>query len=166
MRRLAPDEVRRLVASGRLGRWQVYALEHQHPLNQLTHFVGIPLILFASTWPFWRLLVAGEFPWGLWVGGNVVGWALQLLGHRIEGNRPAFAADPWQLAIGPLFFLAKPWRWLRGLPPVALDPDVLAACGVALEPAPAGAAGPEAHAGAAGAEAQAGAAGATGAGGA
>ncbi|HSN20501.1 MAG TPA: Mpo1-like protein [Usitatibacter sp.] len=33
----------------------------------------------------------------------VAGWALQLLGHRFEGMKPAFFDDVRQLLIGPLF---------------------------------------------------------------
>lgn len=131
--RYAPDEVRRLVESGRLTRWQVYALEHQHPLNQLSHFLGIPLLLYAAFWPFVALALHGEFPWVLWIVGNALGWALQLAGHAIEGNRPAFVRDPLQMLIGPVFFLAKPLHWLRGAPELSLDPELLAACGVSGE---------------------------------
>jgi uncharacterized membrane protein YGL010W len=37
----------------------------------------------------------------------VVGWALQLLGHKFEGMKPAFVDDAMQLAIGPLFVCAE-----------------------------------------------------------
>jgi uncharacterized membrane protein YGL010W len=37
----------------------------------------------------------------------VVGWALQFLGHRYEGMKPAFYDDARQLLIGPLFVLAE-----------------------------------------------------------
>ena len=35
------------------------------------------------------------------------GWALQFLGHRYEGMKPAFFDDARQLAIGPLFVCAE-----------------------------------------------------------
>ena len=35
------------------------------------------------------------------------GWALQFLGHRFEGMKPAFFDDAKQLLIGPLFVLAE-----------------------------------------------------------
>ena len=37
----------------------------------------------------------------------VGGWALQFLGHRFEGMKPAFYDDVLQLAIGPLFVCAE-----------------------------------------------------------
>ena len=37
----------------------------------------------------------------------VAGWALQFLGHRYEGMKPAFYDDVMQLAIGPLFVCAE-----------------------------------------------------------
>jgi len=44
---------------------------------------------------------------GLWLtlgmGGFVVGWAFQFVGHAWEGRKPAFADDLVGLVIGPLF---------------------------------------------------------------
>jgi uncharacterized membrane protein YGL010W len=37
----------------------------------------------------------------------VAGWALQFLGHKYEGLKPAFYDDVMQLAIGPLFVCAE-----------------------------------------------------------
>ena len=37
----------------------------------------------------------------------VAGWALQFLGHKYEGKKPAFYDDVMQLAIGPLFVCAE-----------------------------------------------------------
>ncbi len=37
----------------------------------------------------------------------VVGWALQFIGHRYEGMKPAFFDDAKQLLIGPLFVCAE-----------------------------------------------------------
>jgi len=58
-----------------------YKAKHQHPLNKLTHSIGIPLIvislpLFLFNWR-WALLLF------------VVGWILQFVGHAVEGNRPS-----------------------------------------------------------------------------
>ena len=36
-----------------------------------------------------------------------VGWALQFLGHKFEGMKPAFVEDVMQLLIGPLFVCAE-----------------------------------------------------------
>jgi len=78
-----------------------YLAEHQHPWNRATHFVGIPIIVGS-------LLVCP--PLGAWtalLGAQVVGWAFQLAGHRIEGNRPALLKRPISLLIGPLMVLVE-----------------------------------------------------------
>lgn len=37
----------------------------------------------------------------------VLGWALQLLGHRLEGNRPALLSNLAQMLIAPVFLAAE-----------------------------------------------------------
>jgi len=37
----------------------------------------------------------------------VLGWALQLLGHRLEGNRPALLTNLGQIFVAPLFLVAE-----------------------------------------------------------
>ena len=76
-----------------------YKAKHQHPLNKLTHSIGIPMIglslpLFIFNWR-WALLLFG------------VGWALQFLGHLIEGNRPAFFKNPMYLLVGPWWLVRR-----------------------------------------------------------
>jgi len=55
--------------------------------------------------------IAPRFPTGGTLGVAaavfVAGWALQFLGHRYEGLKPAFYDDVMQLAIGPLFVCAE-----------------------------------------------------------
>jgi uncharacterized membrane protein YGL010W len=46
----------------------------------------------------------------------VVGWALQFLGHRFEGVKPAFFDDVRQLLIGPLFLCAEAYFVLGAKP--------------------------------------------------
>ena len=36
----------------------------------------------------------------------ILGWALQLIGHFIEGKRPAFMDNVWQALVAPLFLAA------------------------------------------------------------
>jgi uncharacterized membrane protein YGL010W len=45
-----------------------------------------------------------------------LGWALQFLGHRYEGMKPAFFDDVRQLFIGPLFVCAEAFFLLGGRP--------------------------------------------------
>ena len=46
----------------------------------------------------------------------VVGWALQFLGHKFEGMKPAFFDDVMQLIIGPLFVCAEAFFVLGAKP--------------------------------------------------
>lgn len=81
--------------------FSLYLQDHQHPGNRATHFIGIPLIvssLFAAPllWD-WRVLVAGQG----------IGWAFQLVGHRLEGNRPSLLKRPISLLMGPLMVMVE-----------------------------------------------------------
>lgn len=76
-----------------------YKAKHQHPLNRLSHTIGIPMIvvslpLFFLSWR-WALVLF------------VVGWVFQFIGHAIEGNQPAFFKNPLYLLIGPLWLLRR-----------------------------------------------------------
>jgi len=46
----------------------------------------------------------------------VVGWALQFLGHKYEGMKPAFFDDVRQLLIGPLFVCAEAFFLFGAMP--------------------------------------------------
>jgi len=134
-----------------------YAAYHRDRRNIATHFVGVPMIVFAvilalATASFTlgsievsvaavvaivacgyylrqdvalgiamaavlfamcaaaseitaRASTAGVL--GLAAAVFVAGWALQFLGHKYEGLKPAFYDDVMQLAIGPLFVCAE-----------------------------------------------------------
>lgn len=80
---------------------------HQHPASRWLHYVGIPLTILA-------VIVAGvqlaQGAWGLWwrpVLLLVVGYALQYIGHVIEGNH-----------MGEIVLIKK----LRGRPYLAVSP--------------------------------------------
>jgi uncharacterized membrane protein YGL010W len=76
-----------------------YKSKHQHPLNRLSHSIGIPLIILSLPLFFlnWR--------WALTL--FVFGWLLQFIGHAIEGNQPAFFKSPLYLLIGPWWLLRR-----------------------------------------------------------
>ena len=76
---------------------------HQTPANFWIHMLGIPLA-FAGI----PLLFLTEWYWG--VGAIVVGYLLQWIGHRIEGND-----------VGEFI----PVKRLLGLPVVAIAPQHL-----------------------------------------
>ncbi len=82
-----------------------YQESHQHPLNLLTHLFGIPMILVSlpiMLGGFYRLTF-------LWFGLAIftVGWALQFLGHAIEGKPPEFLKDWRFLIVGSRWWAAK-----------------------------------------------------------
>ena len=76
-----------------------YKAKHQHPLNRLTHSVGIPMIVVSLPLFFW------DWRWALAL--FVVGWVLQFVGHAIEGNMPAFFRNPVYLLVGPLWLARR-----------------------------------------------------------
>lgn len=91
----------------RLGRFARTAranwlLRHQNRFNFWIHMLGIPLALLAAP----VLLVAAAWEWA--AGAFVVGYALQWVGHRVEGND-----------VGELI----PIKRLLGLPVVSIAPQ-------------------------------------------
>lgn len=73
-----------------------YDHEHTNGWNKLLHSIGIPVItvgIVLLILSFWRTGLA------LFAGG----WALLFLGHRIEGNRPAFFQGVIYFLVGPLW---------------------------------------------------------------
>ena len=76
-----------------------YKSKHQHPLNRLTHSIGIPMIVLS--------LPLFIFSWRWALGLFIVGWMLQFVGHAIEGNQPAFFTNPVYLLVGPLWLLRR-----------------------------------------------------------
>lgn len=77
-----------------------YETAHRHPVNQLTHAIGIPLIVASLVAWLW-------IPWWAAVAMFVFGWVLQFIGHGAEGNSPKFFQGPVFLAIGPLWVVLK-----------------------------------------------------------
>jgi hypothetical protein len=59
-------------------RYQGWRLRHQLPFNFWIHLVGIPLALSGLVLVWW------DWRWGL--AAFVVGYLLQYVGHRAEGN--------------------------------------------------------------------------------
>ena len=133
-----------------------YGRYHRDPRNRLTHYFGVPAIIYAVLIPaalysvsiegasvgLDRLIVAvavvgylivdvrlglaltvalavlaaaaeattalgSSAALGTAVAAFVGGWALQLLGHHLESNRPAFLANLAQLVVAPLYLTAE-----------------------------------------------------------
>jgi uncharacterized membrane protein YGL010W len=55
----------------------------------------------------WAAAQATALWLALGIGGFVVGWVFQFVGHAWEGRKPAFADDLMGLVIGPLFVAAE-----------------------------------------------------------
>jgi len=95
-----------------------YDHEHSSAWNKVLHGVGIPMI-FAGL----ILLLLAKWIWGasFFLGG----WVFLFLGHRIEGNHPAFFQGPIYLLVGPIW-VAKEMCMLLGItrqPPRANGPE-------------------------------------------
>jgi len=93
-----------------------YKAKHRHPLNRLTHSIGIPMIVLSLPLFFfnWRTALA------LFVGG----WIFQFIGHWIEGNQPAFFRNPVYLLIGPLWMMRRALSAVGLLAKPAVDSPV------------------------------------------
>lgn len=133
-----------------------YGRFHRDPRNRLTHYFGVPAIIYSILVPLalhadrlagialrldrvvivlaalgyiaidpalglsltvaLTLLAAAAEATGL-LGSTpalavaaaafVLGWALQLLGHRLERNRPALLTNLMQILVAPLFLTAE-----------------------------------------------------------
>jgi uncharacterized membrane protein YGL010W len=84
-----------------------YDHEHSSSWNKLLHGIGIPLIFAGLISLILTKWVLGS---GLFVGG----WVLLFLGHRIEGNRPAFFQGVVYLLVGPLWVGKEAWEFVTG----------------------------------------------------
>lgn len=51
----------------------------------------------------------------------ILGWALQLVGHFIEGNRPAFMDNLWQAICAPMFLTAEIFFLMGYLHPLKME---------------------------------------------
>ncbi len=72
-----------------------YEHEHHNAANRILHAVGIPIIFAGIVMFFVR------WPWGVALFSS--GWILLFLGHKIEGNKPAFFQGPVYFLVGPLW---------------------------------------------------------------
>jgi uncharacterized membrane protein YGL010W len=79
-----------------------YKAQHSHPMNQICHRIGIPLIV--SSLPIGATIIG--LP--LAIGMFSTGWAFQFAGHYLfEGNDPAFLGDKRNLLVGVIWAAEK-----------------------------------------------------------
>ena len=84
-----------------------YDHEHTSPWNKLLHGFGIPMVLAGIIGLLFMKWILGA---GLFVGG----WILLFLGHRIEGNNPAFFQGAIYFLVGPIWVAKEAWMFLTG----------------------------------------------------
>lgn len=82
-----------------------YQKGHQNRWNQLTHTFGIPMIWIGIFLGIFSLFGAGLWAPAFWL--FVLGWALQFIGHAIEGQKPEFFKDWRFLLVGTRWWIAK-----------------------------------------------------------
>jgi uncharacterized membrane protein YGL010W len=82
-----------------------YSKSHQHPVNKLTHTIGIPMIAISLP-----LFIVAIFVSGFWVAPValfVVGWIFQFVGHAFERKAPEFFKDWRFLFVGLRWWFKK-----------------------------------------------------------
>jgi uncharacterized membrane protein YGL010W len=84
-----------------------YDHEHSSDWNKLLHGLGIPMI-------FLGILLLILMKWILGASFFVGGWIFLFLGHKIEGNHPAFFQGPIYLLVGPVWVAKEAWEFLKG----------------------------------------------------
>ena len=84
-----------------------YDHEHSSGWNKLLHGLGIPMI-------FLGILLLILMKWILGASFFVGGWIFLFLGHKIEGNHPAFFQGPIYLLVGPIWVAKEAWEFLAG----------------------------------------------------
>ena len=82
-----------------------YSQGHQHPMNKLTHKIGIPMIALSLLLVIPSLFI--ERLWMIALGLFVLGWILQFVGHYFEGKPPEFMKDYRFLFVGLRWWFKK-----------------------------------------------------------
>lgn len=82
-----------------------YAKSHEHPVNRITHTIGIPMIAISLL-----LIIPSLFISRLWIVALalfILGWILQFIGHYFEGKPPEFFKDYRFLFVGLRWWIKK-----------------------------------------------------------
>lgn len=104
-----------------VGLMGLLALLHAGPVNGAIIAAAVLVLYYAAIDPagaavsavvfFVLYLIATHLPWGVSLAAFLVGWMLQLAGHRLEGNRPKFLDNFVYLLVGPLYFFRELLLW-------------------------------------------------------
>lgn len=78
-----------------------YVADHQNPINQKCHTVGIPLI--AASLPIGATVIGLPLAAGMFG----VGWTFQFVGHYFEGKKPSFIDDKRYMLVGLIWWAKK-----------------------------------------------------------
>ncbi|HZO12399.1 MAG TPA: DUF962 domain-containing protein [Polyangiaceae bacterium] len=78
-----------------------YREDHQHPINQACHTIGIPLI--AASLPIGATVVGLPLAAAMFT----TGWTFQFVGHAFEGKKPSFLNDRRSIVVGLLWWSRK-----------------------------------------------------------
>ena len=82
-----------------------YSKSHEHPINRLTHKIGIPMIALSILLIPFALFIA-KF-WIVPLSLFIFGWILQFIGHYFEGKPPEFFKDYRFLFVGLRWWIKK-----------------------------------------------------------
>lgn len=82
-----------------------YSESHQHPVNKLTHTIGIPMI--AGSILLIPLCFFIEKFWIIPLALFILGWIFQFVGHYFEGKPPEFFKDWRFLFVGLRWWFKK-----------------------------------------------------------
>jgi uncharacterized membrane protein YGL010W len=84
-----------------------YERAHRHPLNRLSHTLGIPIVATSVALAPVSIFVPPLRPVALALFG--AGWVLQFTGHAFEGKPPEFFKD-WRF-----LFVGLRWWFMKVL---------------------------------------------------
>lgn len=82
-----------------------YSKSHEHPMNRLTHKIGIPMIAVSIL-----LIPLVFFITGFWkipLALFILGWIFQFVGHAFERKPPEFFKDWRFLFVGLRWWIKK-----------------------------------------------------------
>lgn len=82
-----------------------YSKSHEHPINKLTHKIGIPMIAVSILLAPLAFFINGF--WKIPLALFVIGWIFQFVGHYFEGKPPEFFRDWRFLFVGLRWWIKK-----------------------------------------------------------